>query len=175
VNSSAAFRWSIAAVLLLSIGSKLATQPEPQQGFADGLTKFLQRNQFSVVSDEVVNYTPIVRATTGSCDLQIARLSPDGSNRDLIRHLAAGTDHSFVVFRGAVYTRQPVFWTLLDHFWSRFLLQLGLIDHTTPIISVAASSWCNAEELPWSEQGKVFPEGPAPNAIERPEAMPNSD
>ena len=173
MNSSAAFRWSIAAVVLLSVGLKLATRPEPQQDFKGGLTKFLQSNQFSIVSDEVVNYTPIVRATRASCYLQIARLSPDGSNRDLIRHLAAGTDHSFIVFRGAVYTQQPVFWTLLDHFWSRSLLQLGLIDQTRPIISVAASSSCNAEELPWSEQGRTFQEGPAPNAIEPPEATPN--
>jgi hypothetical protein len=140
----------------LSIGLKLATRPEPQRDFKDGLAKFLQSNQFSVASDEVVNYTPIVRATRTSCYLQIARLSPDGSNRDLIRHLAAGTDHSFVVFQGAVYVRQPVFWTLVDHFWSRFLFRVGLIDHTTPIISVAASSSCNAEELPWAEIEEVF-------------------
>jgi hypothetical protein len=31
------------------------------------------------VSDEMVNYTPIIRATTASCHLQIARLTPDGS------------------------------------------------------------------------------------------------
>jgi|SRR6185295_4759110 hypothetical protein len=90
-----------------------------------------------------------IRATTASCQLQIARLTPDGSNRDLIRHLAAGTDRSFVVFRGTVYDQQPVFWTVLSYFWSRFLRELGLIEHITPVISVAVNASCNAERLPW--------------------------
>jgi hypothetical protein len=98
-----------------------------------------------------VNYMPIIRVTSVSCNLQIARLTPDGSNRDLIRHLAAGTDRSFIVFRGRVYTRQPLLWTVLNYFWSRFLRELGLIKHITPVISVAANTSCDAEKLPWDE------------------------
>jgi hypothetical protein len=150
VNSSVAFRWSIAVVLLLTIGWKIAIQPDDQTDLKDDLIKFLERNYFNVVvTDEIVN-TPIIRATTASCHLQIARLAPDGSNRDLIRHLAADTDRSFIVFRGTVYTRQPIFWTVLHHGWSRILRELGLIRHTTPVIAVAVNSSCTAE-LPWGE------------------------
>ena len=152
MNSSGVFRWFIAGVLLLTIGWKVAIQPDDPNYLKEDLVKFLERNHFSVVvTDEMVNYTPIIRATTASCHLQIARLTPDGSNRNLIRHIAAGTDRSFVVFRGTVYAQQPVLWTVLHYLWSRFLRELGLIRHITPVINVAADSSCNAERLPWGE------------------------
>ena len=152
MNSSVAFRWSIAAVLLLTIGWKIAIQPENQNYVKEDLIKFFERHHFNVVvTDEIMNYTPIIRATTASCHLQIARLTPDGSNRDLIRHIAAGTDRSFVVFRGAVYAQQPVLLTVLNYLWSRFLRELGLIRHIAPVITVAVNSSCNAERLPWGE------------------------
>jgi hypothetical protein len=150
VNSSGAFRWSIVGVLLLTIGWKTAIQPDDPNYLKEDLIKFFERNHFTVVTDEM-NDTPIIRATTASCHLQVARLTPDGSNRDLIRHLAAGTDRSFVVFRGTVYTQQPILWTVLDDHWSRFLRQLGLARHITPVIAVAVNSSCNAERLPWGE------------------------
>jgi hypothetical protein len=152
VNSSGAFRWFIAGVLLLAIGWKIAIQPDDPNYLTKNLTKFLERNHFDVVvTDEEVNYTPVIWATTATCHLQIARLTPDGSNRDLIRHLAAGTDRTFVVFRGTVYAQQPIAWTILNYLWSRFLRELGLIEHITPVVSVAVNSSCNAEQLPWDE------------------------
>jgi hypothetical protein len=139
-------------VLLLAIGWKVAIQPDDPNYLTNDLVKFLERNHYNVVvTSEMVNYTPIIRATTARCDLQIARLTTDGSNRDLIRHFADGTNRTFVVFGGAVYARQPVFWTTLSYFWSRFLRELGLIEHITPVISVAMNSSCDAEQLPWGE------------------------
>jgi len=139
-------------VLLLTIGWKIAIQPDDPNYLKEDLIKFFERNHFNgVVTDEIVNYTSIIRATTASCRLQIARLTPDGSSRDLIRHLAAGTDRSFVVFRGAVYAQQPVLWTVLNCLWSRFLRELGLIRHISPIVNVVVNSSCNAERLPWGE------------------------
>ena len=93
-----------------------------------------------------------MRATTASCRLQILKLNPDGSDRDLVRHLAMGTDYRlFFVFRGTVYTQQPTLRTVLNHFWSRFLRVLGFIRHNTPVIAVLAGSSCAAEQLPWGE------------------------
>ena len=139
-------------MLLVALGWKIAIQPDDPNYLKEDLIKFLERNHFSVVvTDEMVNYTPIIRATTASCHLQIGRLTPDGLNRDLIRHIAAGTDRSFVVFRGAVYAQQPVLLTVLNYLWSRFLRELGLIRHIAPVITVAVNSSCNAERLPWGE------------------------
>ena len=152
MSSLRAFRWSIAAVLLLTVGWKSAIQPDTQDYLREKLVKFFERNHFDVVvTDEIVNDVPIIRATSASCDLQIARLTPDGSNRDLIRHLTAGTDRSFIVFRGAVYSRQPISWTVFSYLWSRFLRELGLTRHIAPVIAVAANASCNAENLPWQE------------------------
>jgi hypothetical protein len=156
VNSSGAFRWSIAIVLLLALGWKIAIQPDNPSYLKEDLIGFFERNHFNVVvTDEMVNSTPIIRATTASCQLQVARLTPDGSNRDLIRHLAAGADRSFIVFRGVVYTEQPIFWTVFEYFWSRFLRELGLVGHISPVINIAENTSCNAERLPWGELQSV--------------------
>jgi hypothetical protein len=156
VNSSIAFRSSIAIVLLLSIGWKLVIPPDSSGDLKDELVGFFERNDFHVVvTDESANYMPIIRITAASCQLQVARLTYDGSNRDLIRHLTPGADRSFIVFRGSVYTQQPIFWTVLDYVWSRFLRELGFVKHISPVIHVAESSSCKAEELPWGEiQGR---------------------
>lgn len=153
MNSSRAFRWCIAIAITLSIGWKVTIQPDNESYLTKRLVDFFEHNHFNVVvTDEMVDYTPIIRAATDSCWLQVARLTPDGSNRDLIRNLAAGTDRSFVVFRGTVYIQQPIPLTVLHYLWSRFLRELGMTRHITPVIAVAASSSsCNAEQLPWAE------------------------
>ena len=152
MNSSSAFRASIAVVLLLAVGWKVAIPADDKSHVKDDLVGFLEARQFNVVvTDQFVNDAPMIRATAASCQLQVARLTPDGSNANLIQHLTTGAERSFVVFRGAVYPRQPVFWTVLDYLWSRFLRELGLVRHVSPVISVTESSSCDAERLPWAE------------------------
>jgi hypothetical protein len=137
---------------MLSIGWKITIQPDNESYMTKHLVEFLEQNHFDVVvTDEIVDYTPILRAATDSCRLQVARLTADGSNRDLIRNLASATDRSFVVFRGTVYAQQPISLTVLHYLWSRSLRELGLARHITPVIAVAASPSCNAEQLPWAE------------------------
>jgi hypothetical protein len=138
--------------LALTIGWKIMIQPDNKSYVTKPLVDFFELHHFDViVTDEMVNYTPVIRATSGSCRVQIASLTPDGSNRDLIRHLAEGADRSFVVFHGTVYIQQPIPLTVLHYLWSRFLRELGLTKHITPVIAVAANSSCKAEQLPWAE------------------------
>jgi hypothetical protein len=152
VNSSGAFKWLVVVLLLPTVAWKIATPPDSPDYLKDDLISFLERNHFDVVvTDMMVNYTPVIRASTSTCQLQVARLTQDGSNRDLVRHFAAGTDRSFIVFRGTVYTEQPVFSTVLHYLWSRFLRELGLSRQISPVIAVAANSSCKAEQLPWGE------------------------
>jgi hypothetical protein len=139
-------------VLLLSIAWKIAIPSVNPNARTDGLVKFFERNKFDVaVTERKIDGVPIIRANTASCRLQITNLRPDGSDRDLIRHLAMGTDRLFVVFRGRVYTEQPILWTVLDDLWSKRLRELGLIKRITPVLAVAANSSCNVERLPWDE------------------------
>ena len=61
MSSLRAFRWFIAAVLLLTIGWKIAIQPDNQDYLTENLVKFFERNHFDVVvTDELVNYMPII-------------------------------------------------------------------------------------------------------------------
>jgi hypothetical protein len=154
VNSSNIFRWSLVVVLLTSISWKIAVSSDNADSPKDNLVDFLKRNHFEVsVKDQAVNYLPVVRAKTASCTLQIVRLAPNGSDRDLFNHLAVGTDRAFVVFRGKIYKQQPVWWTVLEDIWYRHLRELGLSNRVTAVIAVTANSSCEAERLPWDEVG----------------------
>lgn len=152
MNFSRALRWSIAILVPLTLAWKIAIPPYNPDDLKGELVEFFERNGFDVVvTDELVNYVPIIHATTDSCHLLVASLTPDGSNRDLIRSLSGDTDRQFVVFRGEIYTQQPVFWTVVHYLSSRFLRELGLIRDITPVIAVGANSSCDADRLPWGE------------------------
>jgi hypothetical protein len=152
VNLSRGLRWSLAILVPLTLAWKIAIPPYNPDDLKGELVEFFERNGFDVVvTDELVNYVPIIHATTDSCRLLVARLTPDGSNRDLIRSLTGDSDRRFVVFRGNAYSEQPVFWTVVYYLSSRFLRELGLIRDITPVIAVAANSSCDTNRLPWGE------------------------
>lgn len=154
MSSSNLFKCFLAVVFLLSVGLKIAMAPSINNEDLkdDDLVDFLERNYFDIaVNVQKVNLVSIIHANTASCQLRIARLAVDGSNWDLVKHLAAGADRLFVVFRGRLYTQPPILLTVIDTLWSVFLRKLGLRKHIAPIIAVAASSSCDAERLPWGE------------------------
>jgi hypothetical protein len=152
VNSSNIFRWSLVIVLLASISWKVAISSDNEDSTKNSLVDFFQGNHFELsATDQTVHDLPVLRAKMGSCTLQIVRLAPNGSDQDLFRHLAVGADRAFVVFRGKVYTQQPIWWTALDDIWSRHLRELGISKHVTSVIAIAANSSCEAERLPWGE------------------------
>ena len=152
MSASNVLKLSLSILLLLSLAWKIAVPRDSQNTLENDLVEFLERNHFNVVvTQRMVDYMPLIQANTASCHLQIARLTPDGSNRDLIQNLTIGADRIFVVFHGRVYKQQPILFTVLSYFWSRFLRELGLAKHITPIIAVAANSSCEAEQLPWAD------------------------
>jgi hypothetical protein len=152
VSSSSAFKLILTAVLLLSVAWKISVPSDAQSDWTDSVTKFLERNHFDVVmTEKIVNNIPIVQASTGSCRLQIARIAPDGVDQNLVRHLTIGTDRLFIVFRGRMYTEQPIFWIRITYLWLARLRELGLIKHMPPVIAVIANSSCDVERLPWDE------------------------
>ena len=150
MNYSNVFKCSVAVILLLSIGWKISARNNDQDSPNDSIIQYLERRHFNAVVTEKYGL-PIIQANSASCQLQIAVLRPDGSDRDLVRGLVTGTDRLFVVFRGRVYAKQPVFWTELNFLWSKFLRELGLARHIAPVIAVAAEPSCNADGFPWDE------------------------
>jgi hypothetical protein len=154
VSSSSAFKLILTAVLLLSVAWKISVPSEAQSDWTDNVVKFLERNHFDVVvTKQMVNYVPIIQASTTSCRLQIARIAPDGVDQDLVRHLTMGTDRLFIIFRGRVYSQQPIFRIRISYLWLARLRELRLTKHLPPVMAVIANSSCDVERLPWDEFG----------------------
>jgi hypothetical protein len=136
----------------VSIVGKITVSSANNNNLKGDLVYFLKQNYPNiVVSEQRLDFVSVIQANTGSCRLQIAELSFNGSTWDLIQRLGTGADSLFVVFRGRVYTHQPTFTTVIYTLWSICLRKLGLIGHVAPVIAVTATSSCEAEQLPWSE------------------------
>ena len=155
MSSSGLFKCFLAIVFLLSVAWKIASPSISDSNQKDDLVDFLKRNHFDIATEQIGNLVTIIQANTASCRLRIIKLATDGSDRDLVQHLATGSDRLFVVFRGRVYTRRPVLLVLINALWSAGLRKFGLIKHIAPVIAVAANSSCDAERLPWGELAGV--------------------
>jgi hypothetical protein len=154
VSSSSAFRWILTAVLLLSVALKISVPSDAQSDWTASVVKLFERNHFDVVvTKQMVNYVPIIQASTASCRLQIARIAPDGVDQDLVRHLTRGTDRLFIFFRGRMYAEQPIIWIRISYLWLARLRELRLIKHLPPVIAIIANSSCDVGRLPWGEIG----------------------
>jgi hypothetical protein len=150
VTSSAALKWCLTALLPLTLAWKTAVAPHDPNEVADEIVEFLSRQQFEVtMTSETSNFMPIIQAASGACLMQVAQIEADGTTGDFIRDRATATDNVFIVFRGRVYDEQPVFATVLNYLWSKFLYQLGLMHHINPVVGVVATASCAAKQLPW--------------------------
>lgn len=153
---SSAFNWLIIILLPTTIGWKAIVTPENPTEVQDAIVQFLVGQQFEVrVTDETIEYTPIIEAKDHDCRLRVVRVSPLGHQVDLVRKASAQDQHLFFVFRGRVYREQPVRQTLISYFWFRFLRELGLVTRVPPVLAVATT--CAAEQLPWSNLGSQGP------------------
>jgi len=158
VSYSPALRWFIALLLPLTLAWKLTVGLDDSSELKGRIVDFLVQHQFDVVvTEEVVEGMPTIRATSEACRMLISKTSPSGWRRHMISELATATDRIFIVFRGRVYTEQPA-WLLVVHLWSSFLRKLGRVRNTTPVIAVLATAPCDAERFPWDELGEwAFP------------------
>jgi hypothetical protein len=90
-----------------------------------------------------------MRATKGNCSMIVVEASPDGSTRDIMRHVAASMNRQFVVVRGKIYDEQPIWLTVTEDWWTRFLRKIGISQVEAPPLMVAADLSCATEQLPW--------------------------
>ena len=160
MSCSRTFKWSVALLLVLTLGWKwvasshqsISTEPEEQVA-AQKVAGFLVRNYFNIVAgpEEVVFGMQLIDATAGACRMHVAISASRGWHRDLIDRLASKTDHTFVVFEGAIYPRQPMWLTVPNFLWFKLLSKLGFDAHPAPVITVLAGPNCDAEQLPWSQ------------------------
>jgi hypothetical protein len=152
VSFSPALKWFIALLLPMGLAWKLTVGLDDSNELKEKIFEFLVQHQFDVViSQEIVEDMPTIRASSEACRMLISKTSPYGWRRHVISELAAPTDRVFIVFRGMVYTDQPTWLTLATSLLSRFLRELGLRRHVTPVIAVVATATCDVERLPWHE------------------------
>lgn len=141
-------KWWLIAMLPLTIAWKVAIKPEDPAEVQNAIAEFLTAQNFAVrISDEGLEYTRIILATSPSCKLRVAKISPLGHEAELVRQVTAAGDHTFYLFRGTVYQEQPIRLTVMNYLWYRFLRELGVARRVPPVLAVMSS--CDAERLPW--------------------------
>lgn len=140
-------------LLLLTLGWKVAADRKPTFTSKDVMVKFLTHHKFDVdvTKQMILTDLPLIYATAGGCRMLIAEAAPDGWNREAIRELARTMDQLFIVEHGKIYRQQSTWLTVTQHWWSKYLRKLGLGSDQLPMIAVAATASCNAEQLPWAE------------------------
>ena len=149
---SLAFKGLIAALLALTLASKLQIRSENSDFLREHIVRFLQSQRFQVVeSHESLEGLPIFNASAGDCRMSVMRASSLGWNRYMIQGIAAVGDSVFSVFEGKVYTEQPTWRSTVSYRWSRLLRELGIRQHASYILVVIANASCRAESLPWGE------------------------
>jgi len=150
VKFSPTLKFSLILLLTLSLAWKLAVALKPNDlaESTNTIVAFLARNQFSVVSEnEMLDGLTGITARSSGCRLLVIRISPLGDSTGQVDSLATDADRTFVVFRGVIYSKQPVFLTTVNYLWFTSLRRLGLVSRIPLVIAVISS--CDPEELPW--------------------------
>jgi len=81
-------------MLPLTIVWKVAVKPEDPVEVQNAIVEFLTEHSFAVhTSDEGLEYRRIIRASSPSCELPVARISPLGHEAELVRKITAAGDH----------------------------------------------------------------------------------
>jgi hypothetical protein len=125
-------------------------RPENPAEIQGVVLTFLGDQHFETkITDQSMEYYPIIEATSDSCHLWVARISPLGHETDLVRRIGVAADRISYIFQGVVYGEQPVARTVVAYLWFRFLRELGLVPRIPPVFAVVSS--CDVERLPWNE------------------------
>jgi hypothetical protein len=150
VKFSRALKFSLILLLPLTLAWKLAVALKPSDSAesTNTIVAFLARHQFSVdTGKEMLNGLSVITARSRGCRLLVIRISPLGLSTDEVERLATDDDRTFVVFRGGIYSKQPVFLTTVNYLWFTSLRRLGLVSQIPLVLAVISS--CDTEQLPW--------------------------
>jgi hypothetical protein len=151
VRPTPAFKWLLIFFIPLTFTWKLVAEHPAFPETQGHIVRFLTNHKFNVVEHTLVEGVPIVRATRGDCSMIVAKAFPDGSTRDIVRHVATTMDQHFVVFRGKIYDEQPTWLTVTQDSWTKVLRKVGIPQSEAPPIIVVATGSCDAVRLPWAE------------------------
>lgn len=156
VKRPLALRCLLVILLPLASAGKFAIPPENPLEIRDAIVDYLSTQNFDVTfTDNILEYLPAIKASSGGCHLYVAGISPLGHEANVVRQFSEPGDHIFYVFRGAAYPQQPVRLTIASYLWFRFLRELGFVSRVPPVLAVISS--CEVEHLPWNLLGSLEP------------------
>jgi hypothetical protein len=153
VNISHGPKFLLAGALALTLGLKLHFyHREPasadDEALGQTVTAFLLQHGFDSRLEKRFG-SVVVHANAGKCRMMITEAAPQGWDRSSIELLAKPVGRLTYVFDGAVHAHEPFLAPMLDKYWTRVRIKMGLSPKRHPVLAVAASDDCAADVLPW--------------------------
>jgi hypothetical protein len=143
----------LAAALVLTLALKLFLYPR-QTAVADNavlgeaVVPFLLEHGFESHLEKSSDGV-LVHATAGQCRMLISEATPQGWDRHQNELLAKPVGRLSYIFDGALRPNEPFLAPMLDRWWMRVRIKLGLSPNYHPVFAVAASEDCAVDTLPW--------------------------
>jgi hypothetical protein len=85
----------------------------------------------------------------------ISEAAPQGWDHSRVELRAKPVGRLSYVFDGAVYANEPFLAPMIDDYWARVRVKMGLSPNRHPVLAVAASDGCTIKTLPWWELGTL--------------------
>jgi hypothetical protein len=149
----------LAAALVVTLGLKLlyydpGTAAAGEQDLGEAVTGFLVKAGFE---PHVENRSGrvFIHADAGECRMLISEATPQGWDRSSNEIWAKPVGQLSYIFDGAVHVQEPFLAPMLDRWWMRLRVKLGLSPNYHPVLAVAASDECAINALPWWELGRL--------------------
>jgi hypothetical protein len=146
-----------AAALALTLALKLLLNqreaPDPAL-FGETVASFLSRHGFESHLEKGFGQV-LIQANAGKCRMLITEAAPQGWNRDAIELRSKPVGQLSYIFDGAIHKRVPFVAPMVDEYWTRVRIKMGLNPSRHPVLAVAASDDCSINALPWWELGTL--------------------
>jgi hypothetical protein len=149
------FFLAVALALTLALKMLLYNQgpaPADAEVLGETVAAFLLQHGFETRFEKRFDWV-IVHANAGKCRMLVSGAAPQGWDRSRIEMLAKPVGRLSYVFDGAVHAHEPFVASMLDEYWTRVRVRVGLSPNRHPVLAVAASDDCAVDALPWWELG----------------------
>ncbi|MGO4706474.1 hypothetical protein AB4072_11960 [Microvirga sp. 2MCAF38] len=142
---SAVFGLALAASVALKVPGVADIAAVTESTIPDKIATVLRQDGFQVRQDVPDYDLSWVSGVSGSCNVLVAPVAPQGWHRSLITQVAKGNPILYIV-NGQTYAEQPILRTRAQYYWSKLNRYLGLSAPGRPVIAVIAPTAC--ERLP---------------------------
>lgn len=147
-------------LLLFSLAIKapgsLTAREAPTVNVADRVTNFLKSNGFETEPHNSDLDMFSITAQSGSCQILVSVLSPQGWHSEVVKKLAPQDSNVFFFYDGEVYADQPVLRTRFDDYWNRLLRSAGGNASQPPLFGIAESPGCQNRSVAWNTLNAKF-------------------